>query len=131
MNKQQRTEVHAIVTHAEESGDVLQHHLSAFLQNDLSALMVDYSDESILITPDRNYTGLEEISGYLADLMGHFPKNASEIEVTRVFIKDYLVYITWRGKSQTIEVSFATDTFIIKAGKIKVQTFAGLLKFIN
>lgn len=131
MNKKQRTDMSSFATDAEESDAVLKRHLSAFQENNLADLMADYSNESVLITPDKTYEGIEEIRGYLADLMVHFPKQASSIEVTRIFIRDNLIYITWRGKSQTVEVSFATDTFVVKDEKIMVQTFAGLIRFSN
>ncbi|MBN8858042.1 MAG: hypothetical protein J0H29_06620 [Sphingobacteriales bacterium] len=43
-------------------------------------------------------------------------------------INDNLVCIVWHGRSPSLEVSFATDTFIIENGKILRQTFAGQLK---
>lgn len=110
---------------------VLQNHLSSFMENNLNALMTDYTNDSILITPDTNYTGLEEIEGFFIDLMSHFPKKKSIVELDKTVIDDELVYIVWHGKTPSLEVSFATDTFIIKNSKILRQTFAGQLKSIG
>lgn len=113
------------------SRNILQRHLSSFQQNDLEALMADYSSESVLITPDSNYSGIEEINDFFTDLMAHFPKQKSILEIDKTVINDDLAYIVWHGKTPSLEVPFATDTFIIKNGKILRQTFAGQLKSIG
>lgn len=118
----------AIATDAAISGDIVQNHLGSFLEHDLEALMSDFTDESVLVTPEKTYTGLEEIRGYFAALMAQFPKQRSRIELDKTVISDDVAYIIWRGTSPGLEVSFATDTFVIKNGKIRKQTFAGQLK---
>lgn len=110
---------------------VLQNHLSSFMENNLSVLMTDYTNESVLITPETSYTGLDEIENFFVDLMSHFPKKKSIVELDKTVINDELVYIVWHGKTPSLEVTFATDTFIIKNGKILKQTFAGQLKSLG
>jgi hypothetical protein len=112
-------------------GNLLQRHLNAFGENDIEAILDDFTNESVLITPEASYTGLEEIRGFFAGLIAHFPKQKSSFQIEKTVIKDELVYITWHGKTPSLEVLFATDTFIIKNGKIHMQTFAGQLKFID
>jgi hypothetical protein len=116
------------ITRNDISRAVLLNHLNSFLRNDLETLMSDFTNESVLITHDASYRGLEEIKGFYASLMPHFPKQMSTLELEKTVIHDNLVYIVWHGKSPSLEVSFATDTFIIKNGKIHRQTFAGQLK---
>jgi len=93
--------------------------------------MADYTGESVMITPDTSYAGLEEIRNFFVDLMSHFPARKSTIELDRTVIDDELGYIVWRGKSQSLEVPFASDTFIVKNGKILRQTFAGQLNVLG
>lgn len=42
---------------------VLDHHLGAFAQG-LDELMRDYDESSVLVTPDKTYTGLSEIRSF-------------------------------------------------------------------
>lgn len=107
--------------------DILQHHLGSFIENDLEALMNDYTSESVLITPKANYSGLTEIRKFFIDLIAHFPKQKSSVELDATVINEELVYIVWHGKSPSLHIPFATDTFVIKKGKIYRQTFAGQL----
>ena len=113
------------------SAALIRRHLSAFQDNNLDALISDYTNESVLITQDSSYTGLEEIRDFFSGLMLHFPKQKSILELDKTVISDELVYIVWHGKTPNLDVPFATDTFIIKNGKILRQTFAGQLKFIG
>lgn len=119
---------------AEQSEDVkslIMHHLKSFQENDLAALMSDFTPESVLITQDATYVGLDEIRTYFANLMGYFPKESSSVELDKLETKDNLGYIIWHAKTPSLEVIFATDTFIEKKGKFYRQTFAGQIKFIK
>ena len=89
----------------------LQRHLSSFQENNLEALMADYTSESVLITPDTSYTGLEEIKDYFVDLISHFPKQKSSIELDKTVINDDLVYIVWHGKSPSLDSSLCNRYF--------------------
>ena len=40
---------------------IIEHHFSAFKENDLENILSDYSDESIIFTPDTVYRGLKQI----------------------------------------------------------------------
>jgi len=130
-HKEQNTDGSKETTLNDATKNVIMHHLSSFQDNDLEAVMSDYTDESVLITQVATYTGLEEIEAFFADLIVHFPKQRSSLELDKVVFNDGLVYIVWHAKTPSLDVSLGTDTFIIKDGKIYQQTFAGELKFIN
>ncbi|AEW00310.1 hypothetical protein A4D02_23565 [Niastella koreensis] len=113
------------------SEKVLQRHLRSFDRNDLETLMMDYTDQSVLITHDATYAGINEIRAFFVGLMNHFPKGHSTFELVKRVIRDELIFIVWHGTTPSLEVSMGTDTFIIKDGKIHQQTFAGQMKFLN
>ena len=113
------------------SGKIVSKHLASFIDNDLEGVLSDYTNESVLITEEENYTGVEEIRGFFSNLIVHFPKQTSKMELGKMVVDDTVVFIVWRAKTRSLEVPFATDTFIIKEGKIHRQTFAGQLKFIK
>ncbi|HVX26907.1 MAG TPA: nuclear transport factor 2 family protein [Parafilimonas sp.] len=115
----------------EVSENVLSRHLNSFADNDLETLMSDYTDESVLITPDATYAGIKAIREFFVELIKHFPKGATSLDLDKLVIIDELIFITWHAKTPVVEVPFATDTFVVKKGKIFRQTFAGELKFLN
>ena len=107
---------------------VLDHHFKAFKENDLDAIMADYSEESILITPDDTRRGLAEIrKGFEGAFVG-FPKDSTTLTITKTVVTQDVAYILWTAKAPKFEVSLGTDSFIIRDGKIVRQTFAGAFK---
>lgn len=106
---------------------VLEHHLGAFGQNDLEAIISDYTDASIVVTPDSTYKGLEQIRSFFTGLLPSFPTEGTTVEMDKIVVENELAYIIWHTTTPSVEVSFGTDTFIIEGGKIKRQTFAGVM----
>jgi ketosteroid isomerase-like protein len=117
-------------TLSDTSKNIIMHHLGSFQDNDLEAVLADYTNESVLITQDGTYNGPEEIKDFFATLMIHFPKQQSNFELDKVVVNNELVYIVWHATTPSLEVPLGTDTFIIKDDKIYQQTFAGQMKFI-
>jgi hypothetical protein len=112
---------------SEVSQKVLDHHLESFGQNDLEAVVSDYTEESIIITPDSTYKGLEQISSFFTGLFPSFPTDSTEISMKSIFVENEVAYIVWDCTTPTLEVPFGTDTFIIEDGKIRIQTFAAVI----
>ena len=110
-----------------QSKAIIDHHLQAFMDANIDEFMKDYTDDSVLITNDTVVRGIESIKGLVSGMMQLFPKESSTIEIDKMVVEDELVYFTWNGSSPTIDLSFATDTFIIIDNKIQKQTFAGIL----
>jgi hypothetical protein len=104
---------------------VFQHHSKALGENNMDEIMADYSEESIVITPEGTYSGLAEIKKAFIEIVKAFPTNGSTFNVIKTAVKNDLFYVAWSAKTPVVEYTFATDTFIIQGGKILRQTFAG------
>lgn len=104
---------------------VLDHHIQTFKQNDLDGVMADYTEESILITPDRTYKGLAEIRENFVQAYQALPTEGTTMTITKSVVVRDVAYIVWKAVTPTLEFKYATDTFIIADGKILSQTFAG------
>jgi predicted SnoaL-like aldol condensation-catalyzing enzyme len=115
----------------EVSKEVVTHHLNSFLDNNLEAVMADYTKESVLVTQDTTYTGLEEIRVFFAGFIMHFPQQKSNLVLDKLVANNDLVYIVWHANTPSLQVPIGSDTFIIKDGIIYQQTFVGQLNFIN
>ena len=120
-------EVAEAAVSSENTKAVLMHHLETFGANDLAGVVSDYTAESVVVTPDSTYTGLEQIENFFAGLFPAFPTEGTTINLDKMVVDNELAYIIWHGDSPVFDVPFATDTFIIVDGKIVKQTFAGVL----
>ena len=104
----------------DQTAKVLQHHVDSFLAQDHKEMLADYTDESILITPTKTMRGLQEIEEEFASGAGLFtPENLSQIRGLYQDIQGEVAYTAW---TMGDVVLFGTDTFIIRNGKIQVQT---------
>ena len=100
---------------------VLRNHLRAATIG-VDAIMQDYTERSVLITHDATYRGLAEIRGFFTALFSALPAGFfDELKMIRQEIVGEVAYILWERKPQ---IARATDTFIVRNGKILVQTFA-------
>ncbi len=109
-----------------QTRQVLQHHWDAFQANDLEETMLDYTEESVLITPDKTYRGLEEIRGNFIGAFAAFPRDSSTLTLNKSVVSGDVGYILWEASAPKFNLTYATDTFIIQNGKIVRQTYAGV-----
>jgi hypothetical protein len=123
------TTVEEVVTEAtnEEVKAIINHHLGSFGENNMEEVLKDYTEESIIITPDAEFKGLTAIEGFFLPLFDLFPAGAAEVAVDVMKAEGGVGFITWHGSSEFVIVPLGTDTFVIKNGKIHRQTFAGII----
>jgi len=103
--------------------NVFDHHLQAFAQG-LDALVADYTEQSCIILQDRSITGLAGIrqffDGFLKSIQPGFWE---AFRIVRQDVSGDIAYLVWEAKPF---VGLATDTFLVRNGKIHVQTFTAL-----
>jgi ketosteroid isomerase-like protein len=108
-----------------KSKEIFDRHFKAFRENDLDAIMADYADEAVLITPDTTYVGSAAIRKGFEGAFQMFPKDSTTYQVVKTVIKNDLAYVIWNSKSPKLALTYATDSFVIQDGKIIRQTYAG------
>lgn len=100
---------------------VLQRHLQSAGES-VDAVMADYLEESILITPEATHRGMAEIRSFFSELLEGGTKGfLGAFKMKRVEVTGELAYILWEAEPW---FSFATDTIVVRDGKIVLQTFA-------
>lgn len=105
---------------AQATKKAFDHHLGAFAKG-LDELMLDYDASSVLITPDKTYTGLAEIRSFFkAFIDGAAPEFWAAFKVLNSTVTGEVAYLAWEAKPW---VTLATDTFVVKGDKFSVQTF--------
>ena len=89
--------------------------------------MADYTEASILITPDKTYKGLAEIRENFVQAFALFPKDSATLILDKSIVQQDVGYIIWQATTPKFKLTYGTDTFIIQNGKIVRQTFAGVV----
>ncbi len=111
-----------------ETQRVLDHHWEAFIANDLEETMKDYAEESVLITPNATFRGLEEIRQNFINAFERFPRDSTTFKLEKSVVVRDAGYIIWNARTPEFTLRFGTDTFIIQDGKIVSQTFGGVFE---
>jgi ketosteroid isomerase-like protein len=103
---------------------VLDHHLQAFGAGDLEAVLADYTDESVFISPRGAIVGAEALRpAYESLFSGLFEPGTYEFFIDVMTVEGEVAYIAWHATCASADIPFATDTFVVRGGKIAVQTF--------
>ncbi len=102
----------------------LERHVDALMSGDIDAVMSNFTDDSVVFTPERILEGLAEIrSDTEMFLKNNPPETLEAIEVIRQDIVGEFVYLLWKSEPS---VELAAETYVIRNGKILAQTFAVL-----
>jgi len=114
------------LSNTEQTGKILLHHWQAFGGGDVEAIM---ADDAALITPEGTLKGLAQIRSLFANIFANmFPAGKTSLNLTKQVVEGEIAYIRWSGHSPFYNAPFATDTFVIRDGKIVAQTFAAQLE---
>ena len=113
------------MTSTQETQATLTHHLESFGAKDVDAIVSDFGENSVIYTPDGLVKGLSEIREFFTNLMGIVtPEFLSSMKMLRQDIDGEIAYLLWSAGDI---VPLGTDTFIVRDGKIVVQTFAAYM----
>ena len=108
---------------SEQTRQVFEHHLGAFAQG-IDAVMADYSEASVLMTPEKTYRGLEEIRTFFEAFISTADSAFwAAFRVTAQHVEGQTAYLVWEAKPA---VPMATDTLLVHDGAILTQTFTHL-----
>ena len=98
---------------------VIEHHGAALAAGDVDGVMEDYTDDSVFISNLggvlKGIDAIRPVFELAGDLAGH--------ELTATHIEGEAAYVAWKADG----IAFASDTFVVRDGKIVLQTVAILL----
>ena len=103
--------------------EVFVHHLQAFADG-LDALVSDYTEQSSIVLQGRTITGLAAIRQFFEAFLKDIPPGFWEaFKIQRQEVCEEVAYLVWEAKPF---VAMATDTLLVRDGKIHIQTFTTL-----
>lgn len=105
--------------------DVVDNHLKCFGEGNLKGILSDFASDAILFTPDGPLRGADAIRPFFQALIAEFGKPGAAFSLQRQYVDGDHAYILWTAETADNVYELATDTFVVRAGKIKVQSFAG------
>jgi ketosteroid isomerase-like protein len=106
------------------TSDVLDRHLKSFAERDVDGVLADYSSDAVLFTPAGPLKGPDAIKPLFQALISEFAKPGSSFTMQQRSIEGDQAYILWTAETADNSYEFATDTFVVRNGKIVAQSFA-------
>ena len=100
--------------------EVFNHHVQALVAGNLSEILVDYTENSVLITPQVVAKGKDAIRGLFEQLFKVLP--GVTLSAKTVIVEEEIVFVEWTADSQLNTVPDGVDTFVIRDGYIQAQT---------
>jgi ketosteroid isomerase-like protein len=103
--------------------DILDNHLGAFFKRDLHRVLSDYAPDAVMFTQDGTLKGVDSIRPLFQALFAEFGKGRPTFNMQRQTIEGDCGYIVWAAETADNVYEMATDTFVVRAGKIVTQSF--------
>jgi ketosteroid isomerase-like protein len=110
------------------TSDVLDRHLKCFAEYDLEGVLADYSSDAVLFVPAGPLQGQDAIRPLFQGLISEFAKPGSSFTMQQRCVDGDHAYILWTAETADNSYEFATDTFVVRNGKIAAQSFAAKIK---
>jgi ketosteroid isomerase-like protein len=109
---------------AVSTGDVLDRHLKSFAEYDVDGVFSDYSSDAVLFAPTGPLKVQRRSGRFLRPSFRSFEKPGSSFTMQLRSIEGDHAYILWTAETADNSYEFATDTFVVRNGKIVAQSFA-------
>ncbi len=107
------------------TSDVLDRHLRSFAERNVESLVADYSPDAVLFSPAGLLKGPATIKPFFQTLVSEFEKPGASFTMLQRCIDGDHAYIIWTAETADNSYELATDTFVVRDGKIVAQSFAG------
>jgi hypothetical protein len=108
--------------------DVFNRHFAAFTSANLDDIVNDFTEQSVVITPDGVFEGLDRIRALYQGLLAEFGVidrgDSPGITIDVLHVRHDMLFITWHAESKYHIFSFATDTFVFNGDKVERQSIS-------
>jgi hypothetical protein len=101
--------------------------LAAFQRGDVKTVLGMYRDDAVVITPEGNIKGAA-INAMMVALFDEFAQPGVSFELISRAAEGDVANFVWRAKTARTEYDFCAETYVLKEGKIAVQTFSGQMR---
>jgi hypothetical protein len=104
---------------------VLDHHIQA-LGEGFDALLSDYAEDAVVFTPNGPVHGPVAIRAFFEAFFASLPPDLlPALKIIRQDVDGEIAYQNWTAEPY---VPLGTDTFVVRDGQIKVQTWSAYMR---
>jgi ketosteroid isomerase-like protein len=103
--------------------EVLDHHLQCFGEGDLQGILSDYAPGAVLFTQGGPLRGADAMRPLFQAMIAEFGKPGAVFSMKQQSVEGDYAYILWTAETADNVYEVGTDTFVVRDGKIVVQSF--------
>ncbi len=103
--------------------DVINNHLKAFGEGNLNGVLSDYAPGAVFFTQHGVLKGPDALRPLFQALIAEFAKPGASFSMKQQFVEGDYAYILWSAETADNVYELATDTFVVRDGKIVTQSF--------
>ena len=104
--------------------EVVDHHLKCFGEGDLEGILADYAPDAVLFTANGPLSGPAEIRPFFQAVLAEFGQPGTTFKMNLQTIVSEFGYFLWTAETADNIYEMATDTLVVRHGKIVCQSFA-------
>lgn len=117
------------MTNRQELAALALRHVEAFARGDVPVIMADYADDAKIVTAMGVLDGKAAIEEMFASNLGpggFFSPETSRTSFTPpVVVDDEVAVVYWQTVTDSVRIAGGIDTFVVRDGKIALQTASG------
>jgi ketosteroid isomerase-like protein len=104
--------------------DVVENHLRCFGERDLNGILSDFAPGVVFFTPQGPLRGVDGIRPLFQAMVAEFAKPGAVFRMRQQAVEGEYAYLLWTAETADNVYEMATDTLVVRDGKIVVQSFA-------
>ena len=105
--------------------EVIENHLASFGERDLDGILSDYAPNAVLFTTAGPLRGIDSIRPLFEAMLAEFGKPGALFDLNQLSVDGDHGFIVWTAETAENVYEVGTDTFVVRDGKIQVQSFVG------
>ncbi len=94
------------------------------MEGDVEGVLSDYAPDAVLFTPRGPLKGIGAIRPMFQAMIAEFAGPGTAFDMKQLSVVGDYAYILWTAETADNVYEIATDTFIVREGKIVAQSFA-------
>ena len=103
--------------------EILDRHLQAFSERDIKGVLSDYGKDIVFFTKNGPLNGVAAVRPLFETLIEEFRKPGASFNMEQYFVDGDHGYILWNADTADKVYEMATDTFVVRDGKIVAQSY--------
>jgi ketosteroid isomerase-like protein len=116
-------------TSAEQDAlDTFKNHVAAFTAGNLDAVLDDFAEHAVVMTPDGVFEGRDRIRALYQGLLGEFGNiekgDSPGFSVDALHVRRNTLFVSWHAESMRHVFPFGADLFVFDGAKIERQSIA-------